>query len=252
MPIVVNAFGPNALLARFEKAGDEAAFTNTRKLMAHLEHHTPPGMIEATPGVRTLLLEFQTGTRPDPKTFTATLAAALREAASTDLEPRTVEIPTVYDGPDLPRVAAHAGMEPAEVIRRHTAGTYRVQVLGFAPGFAYLTGLDRRLHIPRLATPRPQVPAGAVAIGGEHTGVYPIATAGGWNLIGRTSLALLDPSAALRGDAAAFLLRPGDFVRFTQAPPEPPDTPPTAWLGLNPAPDAEAPGRKKPLRNPAK
>jgi KipI family sensor histidine kinase inhibitor len=100
------------------------------------------------------------------------------------------------------------------VVRLHAGGQYRVHLLGFAPGFPYLAGLDRRLRVARLATPRSQVPAGSVAIGGEHTGIYPVATAGGWNLIGRTGARLIDPVRAAAGASDAFLLQPGDGVRF--------------------------------------
>ena len=214
MPLRIETFGPHALLVRFEKSGDEASFAQAQILQRHLDERAPPGLLEVTPGFRTLLLEYHPGTRPEPPVVAAALASALKEAADPSPPSRTVEIPTVYDGPDLQQVARHTGLEPAEIIRRHTAATYRVQILGFAPGFAYLSGLDRKLRVPRLAAPRPHVPAGSVAIGGEHTGVYPVATAGGWNLIGRTSLRLIDPAAAWVGKAEAFLLRPGDAVRF--------------------------------------
>jgi KipI family sensor histidine kinase inhibitor len=125
---------------------------------------------------------------------------------------RCVEIPVRYggeDGPDLARVAEHAGLRPADVVRRHAAGEYIVAMLGFAPGFPYLLGLDPQLATPRLATPRTRVPAGSVAIGGGQTGLYPRTSPGGWNLIGRTDLALFDP----RREPPA-LLAPGDRVRF--------------------------------------
>jgi len=129
--------------------------------------------------------------------------------------PRCIEIPVRYGGdagPDLARVAAHAGASVAEVIERHASAEYTVAMLGFAPGFPYLLGLDSRLATPRLATPRTQVPAGSVAIGGGQSGLYPRPGPGGWNLIGRTELVLFDP----QGDPPA-LLDPGDRVRFVAA-----------------------------------
>lgn len=125
---------------------------------------------------------------------------------------RTMEITVRYggeDGPDLARVAAHAGLSPGDVVAHHAAGEYTVAMLGFAPGFPYLLGLDPRLATPRLATPRTRVPAGSVAIGGGQTGLYPHPGPGGWNLIGRTDAVLFDPARE-----PPALLAPGDRVRF--------------------------------------
>jgi inhibitor of KinA len=125
---------------------------------------------------------------------------------------RMIEIPVCYGreyGEDIRTVCAAHGLSEAEVIALHTAPTYFVGMLGFAPGFPYLAGLDERLVTPRRATPRPRVPRGSVAIGGEHTGIYPFELPGGWHLIGRTPLALFDPSRD-----PPSLLAAGDQVRF--------------------------------------
>jgi inhibitor of KinA len=125
---------------------------------------------------------------------------------------RTIMIPVCYDGefgPDLADVASHHGISVDEVIRLHTSATYLVYFLGFSPGFAYLGGLDPCLHTPRLATPRKHVSAGSVGIASEQTGVYPVDSAGGWRLIGRTPLRMFDPA----GDPPTRL-QPGDHVRF--------------------------------------
>jgi inhibitor of KinA len=214
MSLNVEPYGPRAFMVRFAAHGDSAAFDRAQALLVHLEHHPPVGLVEATPGFTTLLLEFEPGQRPDPTAFSAQLQRVVRHAPTGKAPGRTIELPVVYDGPDLERVAQAAGLPVSEVVRRHAAGMYRVHLLGFAPGFPYLSGLDRRLHTPRLATPRPQVPAGSVAIGGEHTGVYPVATAGGWNLIGRTDAPLLDLARAAAGETEAFLMQPGYGVRF--------------------------------------
>lgn len=124
----------------------------------------------------------------------------------------TMVIPVCYGGdggPDLDVVAEHARLSRDDVIARHTAAEYTVAMLGFAPGFPYLLGLDPALHIPRRATPRTRVPAGSVAIGGAQTGIYPRELPGGWNLIGRTPRVLFDP----RREPPA-LLAPGNRVRF--------------------------------------
>jgi KipI family sensor histidine kinase inhibitor len=140
----------------------------------------------------------------------AALASSLPEAL-----PRSgalLEIPVSYggdDGPDLARVAAFGSCSEEDVIRRHTERDYRVYMLGFVPGFAYLAEVDPRIAAPRLASPRTRVPAGSVAIAGPQTGVYPAVTPGGWNVIGRTAVRPFDP-----GRREPFLLRPGDRVRF--------------------------------------
>jgi inhibitor of KinA len=127
-------------------------------------------------------------------------------------EPRLVEIPVCYGGefgPDLKDVAELHGMTPESVIQFHATATYRVYFLGFAPGFAYLGELPDALVTPRLATPRRRVPAGSVGIAGNQTGVYPIATPGGWRLLGRTPVAMFRPDRA-----EMSLLAIGDRVRF--------------------------------------
>jgi KipI family sensor histidine kinase inhibitor len=126
------------------------------------------------------------------------------------------EIPVRYggaDGPDLAELAFACGLDESEVIARHCAGEYVVSFLGFAPGFAYLDGLDPALRAERRAVPRARVPAGSVGIGGSLTGVYPHAMPGGWNLIGRTERILFD-----QGNEPAALLSPGDQVAFVALP----------------------------------
>jgi KipI family sensor histidine kinase inhibitor len=169
-----------------------------------------PGVIDVVPGAVTVLVTFEPGGRS-----AATLTGRLRELAtaapalppSAATEP--VVIDTVYDGPDLADVATMTGLSAAEVIARHQAAEYRVGWLGFAPGFAYLTGLDPRLTVPRLDSPRLSVPAGSVAIAGALAAAYPAVSPGGWRLLGRTNARLWD---AARNPPA--LLAPGQQVRF--------------------------------------
>ena len=126
--------------------------------------------------------------------------------------PREVVVPVCYGGdagPDLAAVAAHCGLSEAEVIARHLASAHQVCMLGFAPGFPFITGLDPALRTARRATPRTRIPPGSVAIAREQTCIYPLDTPGGWNLIGRTPLRLFDPAAQ-----PPSLLRPGDRLRF--------------------------------------
>jgi KipI family sensor histidine kinase inhibitor len=146
------------------------------------------------------------------KWLRTTLDALPARTEEPEASTRTVDIPVVYGGeagPDLKSAAAELGLTPAELAERHASGEYTVAMIGFAPGFPYLLGLDPALALPRLATPRSSVPAGSVGIGGTQTGIYPRESPGGWRLIGRTPLALFDPAR----DQPA-LLAPGDRVRF--------------------------------------
>jgi len=136
-------------------------------------------------------------------------ASALRHVDRDDDDRAVVEIPVVYDGDDLDDVARATGLEPSDVIARHSGSSFRVDFCGFAPGFGYLRGLDPRLHLPRRATPRTRVPAGSVAIAAEFTAVYPRPSPGGWHLLGSTDRVMFDPD---RSPPALF--EPGVHVRF--------------------------------------
>jgi KipI family sensor histidine kinase inhibitor len=126
-----------------------------------------------------------------------------------DSTPRTHLIPVHYDGTDLDAVAVATGLSTGEVIARHTGRAYTVDLLGFAPGFAYLSELDPALQLPRRPEPRPRVAAGSVAIAASQTAVYPLDTPGGWHIIGRTETVMFDPTRE-----SPALLRAGDTVRF--------------------------------------
>ncbi|QNK69330.1 5-oxoprolinase subunit PxpB [Variovorax sp. PAMC26660] len=170
-----------------------------------------PGVGEVLPGMNNLTLTFDP-TAIDLDTLTAQVLQAWPRLDIGAVEGRQIEIPVAYGGehgPDLADVAAHTGLTPAEVVRRHSAGEYVVYLLGFLPGFAFMGGLAPELATPRRAEPRMAVPASSVGIGGEQTGIYPLVSPGGWQLIGRTPLSLFDPTAE-----SPTLLRPGDRVRF--------------------------------------
>jgi KipI family sensor histidine kinase inhibitor len=154
----------------------------------------------------------------DPLARGADAAAAAIEAiaaappAAGDAAGATIDVPICYDdpyGPDLGDVAAFAGASPDEVIAWHLAREYRVFVVGFVPGFAYMASVDPRIAAPRRSSPRLKVPAGSVAVAAGQTGIYPAATPGGWNVIGRCPIRPYDPVRA-----APFLFHPGDRVRF--------------------------------------
>ncbi|MER7419800.1 allophanate hydrolase subunit 1 [Micromonospora peucetia] len=166
--------------------------------------------IEIVPAATTVLLDGV----PDPASAAARIAAW---QPRTDAPPPTasaapVEVPVTYDGEDLPVVAGHWGVDVPAVIERLGRTPFRVAFCGFAPGFAYLTGLPAELAVPRLPTPRPRVPAGSIALAGPYAGIYPAASPGGWLLVGRTDLALFDVHA----DPPARLT-PGTPVRLVAA-----------------------------------
>jgi KipI family sensor histidine kinase inhibitor len=187
-----------------------------QSLAAALTEAAPSGLLDAVPGARTLLVLF------DPEGFDPSQLASLRPSARV-AEPRTVRLRAVYDGADLDAVAAELGISAAEVVRRHAEAEHRVAFLGFAPGFAYMTG---GLPVPRLGTPRVRLPAGSVAVAGGYTAVYPTESPGGWRLLGRVAERMFDPTAS-----PPSLLRPGDRVVFEPAQ-ELPELPP---LRLPPA-----------------
>ncbi|WP_086665591.1 5-oxoprolinase subunit PxpB [Lentzea kentuckyensis] len=163
------------------------------------------GIEELVPAARTVLVKGAL-----PQVRDALKDIDLTKAPAT--HPREITVPVVYDGPDLDLVAEAAGTTPDGVVKLHTEATYEVAFCGFAPGFAYLTGLPASLQQPRLDSPRTKVPRGSVGIAGEFTAAYPRPTPGGWRLIGRTEITLFDPKA----DVPA-LLQPGDLVRFVIA-----------------------------------
>ena len=230
-------FGPDAWLLRFAEGLGEETFRRGQALVSALERHPPEGLLEFVPSFTTILLEFRPGALgSDPRSRLATIgrrleAAAGAAVAAPGVEPGPlVEIPVLYDGPDLARVAESGGLSVDEVIARHSGVIYHVYLIGFSPGFPYLGELDPKLRTPRLAAPRPRVPAGSVAIGGEHTGVYSVESPGGWNIVGRTPTRLFVPEAAMDSAAGGsgtgrveserdperrcFRLRAGDRVRF--------------------------------------
>ncbi|MEF9674878.1 5-oxoprolinase subunit PxpB [Pectobacterium aroidearum] len=178
-------------------------------LAERLNHHEE--VLEAIPGMNNLTVLLA---NPQQVALDALerLQRWWEESESLVFDPRDIDIPVVYGGdagPDLAEVAAHSGLSEHQVVEAHASAQYVVYFLGFQPGFAYLGGLNEKLHMPRRAEPRLRVPAGSVGIGGAQTGIYPLATPGGWQLIGRTSLKLFNPQTM-----PPTLLRPGDNVRF--------------------------------------
>jgi KipI family sensor histidine kinase inhibitor len=169
-----------------------------------------PGVVEVIPAARTLLVRAA----PERIVTLVPRLAELGEQPAARAAPRGGEVvlDVHYDGADLAATAVELGLDPAELVRRHAGGRYVVAFCGFAPGFAYLRGLDPALHVPRLAEPRTRVPAGSVGVAGEFTGVYPRESPGGWRLLGRTDARLWDVERT-----PPALLTPGTRVRLRQA-----------------------------------
>jgi len=170
-----------------------------------------PEVVEAIPGMNNITVILR-----NPQDLALDAIERLQrwweESDALEPESRFIDIPVIYggkQGPDLDVVAQHSGLTPKQVVELHASVDYVVWFLGFQPGFPYLGGLPEPLTMPRRAEPRLEVPAGSVGIGGAQTGIYPLVTPGGWQLIGLTTQRLFDPKKE-----EPVLLRPGDTVRF--------------------------------------
>jgi len=222
--------GDSALIVRvrdrFEDAPDQT-LTEVLRTFRRLQDGAIPGVIELAPAYTTVAVFFNpmvvVDAAPNPDEALNWLTERVREVLaagadrgrrvrSTKSNARLVEIPVCYDPEfalDLDHVASQAKLTPTKVVDLHSRAEYRVSCIGFVPGFPFLAGLPKELATPRRATPRKEIPAGSVAIGGAQTGIYPLRSPGGWNLIGRTPLQLFDPEKT----PPAFL-HAGDRVRF--------------------------------------
>ena len=207
-------YGEGALLA--EVASTAAAmhlYAAVRAVSRDARRHPELEVVDVVPGARTVLFDGVV----DPAGLRRWLEewAARNRTVTAQPGPAagTVELPTRYDGADLADVARRWDMTKQEAVRTHTATSFVVAFCGFAPGFAYCTGLPAELAVPRLSEPRPRVPAGSVAVADVLTGVYPSASPGGWRLLGTTAAVLWDPTAA-----HPAVLAPGTPVRFVAVP----------------------------------
>ena len=208
MGIEITPLGDSALIVR---VGDSLG--EVLAMARKLEVAKIPGVIEIAPAFASVAVFLESPR--DLGTCAATIRAALRgkkHAAKTARKPRLIEVPVCYDlefALDLDAVAQHCGFPPNDIVARHAAADYHVRCVGFTPGFPYLSGLPSALVTPRRASPRTAVPAGSVAIAGAQTGIYPLCSPGGWNIIGRTPLRLFDVTRE-----PPALLRAGDRLRF--------------------------------------
>lgn len=195
-------YGEQAVLV---EPADPAGVLALRDWLVRQRH---PGITAVLPAARTVLVEVDPAVLPVPQL--RTLLAGSEATPTTTVTNRSLlELPVRYDGADLAAVADQVGLRREELVALHSGAEYTVQFCGFSPGFGYLSGLDPRLWLPRLSTPRPAVPAGSVAIADEYAGVYPRSSPGGWRLLGSTDATLFD-----LGREPPALLAPGTRVRF--------------------------------------
>lgn len=204
--------GDSALVVEFGNEIDPEINARVRSLTAALEAESLAGLIELVPTYRSVLLHFD----PliiKPEALEQHLQGLIANLGKLELPaPDVTFVPVCYGGeygPDLEHVSRHTKLSIEEVIRLHTSTNYLIYMLGFTPGFTYLGGMDERLETPRLKTPRTHIPAGATGIAAKQTGIYPIDSPGGWQLIGRTPLKLYDPYSD-----PPVLLKAGNYVRF--------------------------------------
>jgi inhibitor of KinA len=219
--------GDTGIVIRLGDSINEETHKRVRQMSNYLETFPFAGMVEFVPTFTSVTVYYDPlrvleahakDAEPEDRRFPYRIVCNLLKGIVSRLDDvpvesaRIVVIPVCYGGefgPDLEDVAEHNGLSVEEVIEIHTSADYPVYMLGFAPGFAYLGGMSERIATPRRKTPRLSIPSGTVGIAGQQTGVYPIATPGGWQLIGRTPLPLFLPE-----QMPPALLRMGDIVRF--------------------------------------
>ncbi|MFD2522539.1 5-oxoprolinase subunit PxpB [Emticicia soli] len=218
MQFKIFALSDSAITIDFGAVIDVGINTIVGQLFDYCSKYPFDGFKEAVPAYASLTVFYDVlqirASNPDAKTafdiVQNYLTAAIQSLESAEVkEPNLIEIPVIYDGEDLAFVASHNNLSTAEVIQIHTQATYRVYMMGFLPGFAYLGGMDERIATPRKVSPRAKVPAGSVGIAGKQTGIYPLESPGGWQLIGHT-----DTPFFTLGSSDPTLLKAGDLVRF--------------------------------------
>jgi len=222
----ITPLGDSALIVRIRDQFQDAPEQTLDEVLAamhQIERAQVPGIIELTPAYTTVAVYFDPirviDSGADPGGVVDWLTEKLKDALGDSrrrwrdkTDRRSIEIPVCCDTEfalDLEQIAHQARISPAEVLNLYCAGTYRVGCIGFTPGFPFLLGLPQKLATPRRGTPRKKVPAGSVAIGGQQTGIYPLRSPGGWNVIGRTPLRLFDPQ-----NSPPTLLAVGDRIHF--------------------------------------
>lgn len=210
-------YGPNAVVLQFNDLPSVQLSNHISSLVESIHPDANLPVKDLIPGFTSLTIEFEETSELNLTACAERILQIRTKMVPPEIRsnPKTHEIPVSYQGPDLQRVAAHAQMTVEEVIKIHSDAEYQVQLVGFCPGFPYLHGLPERIQIPRLEAPRPLVPQGSVAIGGPHTGIYTVQRAGGWNIIGSTSVKLFLADLAKGSQPeSSILMSQGDLVRF--------------------------------------
>ena len=204
--------GDSSILLQFGNTIDPAINRKIAATVQLMREQHINGVTDVIPAFCSLLINY------DPRVISYEQIKRRMEAlvkidvTAGDTRKRVFEIPVCYGGeygPDIRNIADHAGLSVEEVIQIHTSRDYLIYMLGFLPGFTYLGGLDERIHTPRLANPRIRIPAGSVGIGGSQTGIYPMDSPGGWQLMGMTPVKTYDPDREV-----PILVEAGDYIRF--------------------------------------
>ena len=216
--------GDQAVLLTFGQIIDETVHGNIQQTLQAIQAANFPWVIDIVPSYTTICVYYDVVQialmyNQLPYKFVVDSLRALTIEESTERHTRIIEIPVIYGdegGPDLSYVASHCGLTEDDVILRHTSREYKVHMLGFLPGFPYLSGLDETIAVPRKEVPNALVRAGSVGIAGQQTGIYPLDSPGGWQIIGRTTLPLFDvtktpPNTIQAGDTIKFVAIRGDI-----------------------------------------
>lgn len=210
--VKIRPAGDRALVAEFENRIDESVNDRVHALAEFLKGQNLEGIVEVQPTFRSLMIYYD----PLRISFREIQEAARRAGSAADpaakKKRRILQIPCCYGarfGQDLADLERHTGLDRDEIIAIHSSVDYKIYMMGFLPGFVYLGGMDERICMPRLENPRVKIQPGAVGIGGNQTGVYPVASPGGWRLIGGTPVDFYDP---FRADP--ILCRAGEYIRF--------------------------------------
>lgn len=205
--------GDKAIVVEF---GDEISVECNNKVLSlykNITSNKEPYIISSIPTYRSLLIKYDPLEISYPELIEE-INEKLKQQKDLDIKPKVMEIPVKYGGdfgPDIEYVAKHNNISIDEVIKLHTKPLYRIYMIGFTMGFAYLGGMSSKVETPRLEKPRTKIPAGSVGIAGKQTGIYPVESPGGWRLIGKTPVKLYDP---YREDP--ILVKPGNYIKFVE------------------------------------
>jgi len=219
MKLTIASSGDAALFCRLGKQIDTLVSDSVLLLNRKIKAAGLEGLIETVPSYTGIMVYYNNNiTGAEELTRSITILANDQDSDTFPRPSFVIDVPVCYNeqyGPDLEYVASYCDMSIQDLIRIHTSQEYRIHMLGFTPGFPYLGGMDKQIATPRKKTPRTKIRAGSVGIAGEQTGIYPIDSPGGWQLIGRTPLKLIDFT-----DAEPFLFKAGDHLRFRAVSPE--------------------------------